>query len=97
MYGRVTVILQAAAPNSTTIPSSALLGQTGKGEGEVYLVKDGKAHKVTVHVGNDNGIETEILSGLKTDDLVITSYNGTLAEGTPVKAEEKKVAQAGGH
>jgi len=94
MYGPVTVILQAAAPNSVTIPSSGLLGQTGTGEGSVYTVRDDKAHKVDVHVGNDNGVETEVLSGLSPEDQVITSYNGSIAEGTPVKAETKKSAQA---
>jgi RND family efflux transporter MFP subunit len=95
MYGRVTVILQPASPNSLTIPSSGLLNQTGGGEGTVYVVRDGKAHAVDVRVGNDNGVETEILSGLTTDDQVITSYNGSLTEGTPVKAEVKKAAPAG--
>jgi HlyD family secretion protein len=97
MFGRITVILQAAAPNSVTIPSSGLLGQTGKGEGTVYVVKDGKAHKVDVQVGNDNGVETEILKGLTPDDQVITSYNGSVEEGTPVKPEAKKGAQPSGH
>jgi multidrug efflux pump subunit AcrA (membrane-fusion protein) len=95
MYGRVTVILQPASPNSVTIPSSGLLSQTGKGEGSVFVVRDGKAHKVEVHVGHDNGVDTEILSGLTPDDQVITSYNGTLTEGTPVKAELRKVVQDG--
>lgn len=94
MYGRVTIVLQAAAPNSVTIPSSGLLGQTGSGEGSVYVVKDGKAHKVNVKVGNDNGVETEILSGLTPDDQVITSYNGPIAEGTSVKAEMAKAAKS---
>jgi HlyD family secretion protein len=97
MFGRVTVILQAAAPNSVTIPSSGLLGQKDTGMGSVYVVKDGKAHKVNVQVGNDNGIETEILKGLTTDDLVITSYNGTVDEGTPVKPEMRKAAQSSAH
>jgi len=95
MYGRVTITLQAAAPNSVTIPSSGLLGQTGTGEGSVYVVRDGKARKVDVHVGNDNGVEAEILGGLTPEDQVITSYNGSIADGTPVKPELRKVAQAG--
>jgi len=94
MYGRVTVILQAAAPGSVTIPSSGLLNQNGKGDGSVYVVRDGKARKVDVRVGNDNGVEAEILEGLASGDQVITSYNGSLTEGTPVKAEEKKVPEA---
>ncbi len=97
MFGRVTVVLQAASAQSVTIPSSALLGQTGKGEGTVYVVKDGKAHKVVVQVGNDNGIVTEVLKGLSPEDLVITSYNGSIEEGTPVKGELKKAAQASSH
>ena len=92
MYGRVTLLLQAASSQSVTIPSSGLLDQTGKGEGHVYVVKDGKAHKVKVHVGNDNGVETEILSGLSPTDRVIVSYNGSVEEGTPVHSEEKKAA-----
>ena len=95
MYGRITIILQPAAPNSVTIPSSGLLAQTGKGEGSVYVVRDGKARKVDVHVGNDNGVETEILTGLSPADQVITSYNGSVEDGTPVKPEMRKVAQSG--
>jgi HlyD family secretion protein len=95
MYGRVTLILEPAAPNSVTIPSSGLLGQTGTGSGSVFVVRDGKAKKVEVQVGNDNGVETEILSGLTTEDQVITSYNGSLDDGTPVMAEIKKPAQSG--
>ena len=92
MYGKVTLSLQDPSPNSVTIPSSSLLGQTRTGSGSVYVVRDRKARKVIVQVGSDNGVETEILSGLSTDDLVITSYNGPIAEGTPVKVEMKKTA-----
>jgi len=95
MYGRMTLMLQAAAPNSLTIPSSGLLDQTGKGDGSVYVVRDGKARKIPVRVGNDNGVESEILSGLKPKDEVIVRYNGSLGEGVPVAAEPSRVAQAG--
>ena len=94
MFGPVTVILQAPSPNSITIPASGLIGQSGAGEGTVYIVKDGKAHKVPVHVGNNNGIETEILSGINAQDQVITSYNGALSEGTVVKPELKTPAKS---
>jgi HlyD family secretion protein len=92
MFGRVTVVLQAASPQSVTIPSSGLIGQTGTGAGGVYVVKDGKAHKVAVQVGNDNGVETEILKGLTPEDQVIVTYNGAIKDGTPVKAELRKTA-----
>ncbi len=94
MYGRITIHLQPAAPNSVTIPSSGLLGQTGTGEGTVFVVRDHKARKVKVHVGNDNGVEAEILSGLKTDDHVVVRYNGAIEEGTPLAPEAAKVAKS---
>ncbi len=92
MYGTVTVLLQGAAARSMTIPSSGLLGQSGTGEGSVYVVRDEKAHKVKVQVGNDNGIMVEVLSGLSPQDEVITSYNGPINEGTLVKPEMRKPA-----
>lgn len=95
MFGMVKVILQEPSPNSVTIPSSGLLGQTGAGKGTVYVVKGGKAHKVDVEVGNDNGIETEILKGVTADDEVVVSYNGTINDGTPVKPELRKPAASG--
>jgi HlyD family secretion protein len=97
MYGRVTLILEPASPNSVTIPSSGLIDQSGTGSGSVYVVRDGKAKKVNVQVGNDNGVETEILSGLAVEDLVIVSYNGSLDDGTPVKAEMVKETAKSGH
>jgi len=95
MYGRATIVLQAAAPGSVTIPSSGLTRQDQKGEGSVFVVRDGKARKVGVRVGSDNGVEAEILEGLSVDDPVIVRYNGALADGTPVTAEPAHVTQAG--
>jgi multidrug efflux pump subunit AcrA (membrane-fusion protein) len=95
MYGRVTIVLQPASPNGVTIPSAAMVGQDQKGVGSVYVVRDGKTHKVSVQVGSDNGVETEITSGLTPEDQVVTRYNGSIAEGTPVTAETPKVAKAG--
>ncbi|WP_435017929.1 efflux RND transporter periplasmic adaptor subunit [Tundrisphaera sp. TA3] len=87
MYGRITLLLQKAAPGSVTIPSSGLVGQAGTGEGSVYVVRDGKARQVGVKVGSDNGIDAEILEGLSTGDSVIVRYNGSIADGTPVAPE----------
>jgi RND family efflux transporter MFP subunit len=90
MYGQATILLEPAPPKAVRVPSSSLLRLSAGGEGEVYVVRDGKAHKVTVHIGMDNGNEAEILAGLTPDDLVIVRYNGALSEGTPVVPEEIK-------
>ncbi len=89
MYGRVTITLRPATPESVTIPSAALLGQDQKGVGTVFVARDGKAKKISVNVGMDNGVEAEIVSGLTLADLVITKYNGALADGTPVVTDTK--------
>ncbi len=96
MYGRMTITLQRGRGRSVTIPSSGLITQSGKGDGTVFVVRDGKAHLVKVHVGRDTGVDTEILDGLTTEDRVIISYNGAVEEGTPLKIEEKKAAVGAG-
>ncbi len=94
MYGRITVQLQPPAKGSVTIPSSGLTRQDGQSEGSVFVVRDGKARKAAVHVGNDNGVEAEILSGLGADDRVVVRYNGTIEDGTLVVPETTHMAQA---
>ncbi len=95
MYGRVSILLQPAAPDHFTIPSTALLQQDKQGGGDVYIIRDGKARKVSVQVGYDNGKETEIVRGLSAEDEVVTRYNGAIGEGTSVTTETSKAAKSG--
>jgi RND family efflux transporter MFP subunit len=92
MYGDVTIVLEPASAN-LSVPSSSLVSVNGEGEGELYVVKQGAAHRRKVRVGKDNGVETEILSGLSADDEVVVRYNGALSDGTPVHAEPVEVAK----
>jgi hypothetical protein len=87
MYGEATLLLEPASPKAVTVPSSSLLKLSAGGEGQVYAVRDGKAHKIGVRIGMDNGSETEVVAGLTPDDLVVIRYNGALAEGTAVAPE----------
>jgi HlyD family secretion protein len=84
MYGKVTVILDKA-PDGLTVPSSALVGETENGKGHLYVIRQGKAHKIEVTIGADNGIETEIISGLRADDeVVVHTIKGAIANGVAV-------------
>lgn len=99
MYGNVTVILEKASKN-LTVPSQAVHvavaeehGASEKGGTEVkkerpkpylWVVRGGKAHKLSVDVGADNGIDSEILSGLKATDEVIVFAKTALSDGAPV-------------
>ncbi len=83
MYGIAKVILDTSA-KSATLPASCLVGESKDGNGEVYIIKKGKARKVKVAIGADDGLRVEILSGLSPDDEVIAS-TGSVTEGTPVR------------
>jgi multidrug efflux pump subunit AcrA (membrane-fusion protein) len=47
-------------------------------------VRDGKAEKVDVRVGSENGVVTEILSGLRPDDEVVVHSKQALTGGALV-------------
>ena len=70
-----------------TVPSSCLIDRNGKGEGAVIVVKDGKIHRVNVHVGMDTGLRAEIVDGLTDNDQVILQPDPSIADGTPVQVE----------
>lgn len=84
MYGKVTVMLDKA-PDGLTVPSSALLGESDGGKGSLYVIRGGKAHKLEVNIGADNGVEVEVLSGLKADDdVVVHTFKGSISNGVAV-------------
>jgi RND family efflux transporter MFP subunit len=93
MYGRATIQL---APPSTalTIPASALVGKTTDDKGKVYIVRAGKAVLTPIDIGQDDGLQMEVLSGIKPTDEVVIHYRGTLGDGMPVTvAADKPAAQ----
>jgi RND family efflux transporter MFP subunit len=98
MYGSVTVILDKNA-KALTVPSGALIGESTRGKATLYVVEDGKAHRRAVRVGIDNGLETEVLSGLNADAQVVTRPPGGLSDGAPVDVvqAEKKTQVASEH
>lgn len=69
--------------NAITLPLSAIIPQ--KGDNVVFLIRDGRAVRQVVRI--DSILETEalILSGIKPGDLVVTSGNRMLTDGTKVE------------
>jgi len=51
----------------------------------VFLVVHGLAHRRIVRVGQRNGLQAQILEGLKEGDLVITHPDESIEDGVPVK------------
>lgn len=84
MYGRVTVILEEST-TGWTVPSSAVVGRVEDGQGEIYVVRDGRAHRQKVQIGADDGRNFVILSGIDADSKVVTRYKGAIGDNVPVQ------------
>ena len=88
MFGAATIQL-GRKQDAVSIPSACLVGE-GKEERAVYLVRDGRARRVDVHVGRDDGIQAEVLSGLTTDDRVIGEHGPGLDDDVQVHVVSTK-------
>ncbi len=83
MYGRVTILLEKAG-DGLCIPSAALVGKVSDGKAAVYVVRSGKAQLMPVRIGADNGLQMEIVGGLRAEDEVIVHPPSGLADGTEI-------------
>ena len=90
MYGRTKLMLQAGNPEAFTVPSSALIGTTKGGNGTVFVTRDGIAHKTSVEISVDNGIQAEITNGITSNELVIVGNINTIKDGQHVVVHELK-------
>jgi RND family efflux transporter MFP subunit len=99
MTGTATVFLDKKDTQKLTIPSTALV-RVGD-EIRVYYIDDlteqdpprGKVKMVKVHIGEDDGTQVEVLSGLPRKVKVIAKGNGVVRQGEtaiPVAARERR-------
>ncbi|MCL5031217.1 MAG: efflux RND transporter periplasmic adaptor subunit [Bacteroidetes bacterium] len=86
MFCRVNVELKNKK-NILTIPNAAVtVIQNTKG---VFVINGHKASFRKIETGITDGIDTEILSGLKGGDVVVTLGTNDLKEGSPVYISEQ--------
>ncbi|HWE40322.1 MAG TPA: efflux RND transporter periplasmic adaptor subunit [Isosphaeraceae bacterium] len=91
MYGIATILLLEKSPDNLTIPASAIVAQDEEGKAQIWVVREGKAEEITVKVGQNNGVDVEILKGgLRPEDQVIALAAGGLTNDLPVKTVEYK-------
>jgi hypothetical protein len=83
MYGIARIILDTST-KGWTLPASCLAGDTKDGQGEVFVIKNGKARRTPIKIGADDGLRVEVLSGLSPDDEVIVAPT-SVTEGMPVR------------
>jgi RND family efflux transporter MFP subunit len=90
-YAEVHLTIPAAAP-SVIVPVGALLFRS---EGlRLGLIRDGnRVELVPIILGKDFGTEVEVLSGIRTEDLIILNPADSLTSGAlvrPVQADEPR-------
>jgi membrane fusion protein (multidrug efflux system) len=78
-------ITDYTSKDAVVVPTN-VIQQDGKGEKYVYIVeesngKTGKAKKAIVTTGKSSDNVTEILSGLSTNDIIVTEGVNTISEG----------------
>lgn len=67
-----------------SVPAEAVTSQTGKDI--VYVIEAGRAAARTVKVGTSTDIRTEIITGLKEGDIVVTSNISKIKDGSRIKS-----------
>jgi len=67
------------------VPGKAILVDPGSDTPYVWLIREGKALKVWVRLGEISSRGSEILAPLELNDMVIIEGRSGLEDGTPVK------------
>ncbi len=72
--------------NALVIPRDSLIPEKEESEtAGVYIVKDGKAHRVTVQIGGSQQERVWVRQGLSDGDVVVTEIGPSLKEGVAVR------------
>jgi membrane fusion protein (multidrug efflux system) len=87
MFAKAKLAL-AEKRDALLVPAEALVVE--KQKTSVFVLVEGKAKKLPVKVGFEDGKSAEILEGLKGDENVILSGKAALADGQAVKLVEAK-------
>jgi hypothetical protein len=87
MFGRVTIQLTRSS-KEVSVPSTCLVSSVEGMTTSVYVVKDREARIRTVKVGRDSGVQAEIISGLKPDELVVLHPTADLVDGQAIDPVE---------
>lgn len=82
MFSRLAVTYDNVAA-AILAPKAALVSEDGRNT--VFVVHEGKAHRVPVTLGYESGKNVQVLAGLTVGTEVIVAGQNGLSEGTPVE------------
>jgi membrane fusion protein (multidrug efflux system) len=73
-------------PNALVIPRDSLIAEKDlSDEASVYVVREGKAHRIPIRIGGSQQDKVLVRKGLSQGDVVITEIGPSLKEGTAVR------------
>lgn len=87
MYASVRISLEKKT-GALLVPAEAVVTQ--KGQPFVFSVAGGKARKVALRTGLDDGVNVEVLDGLSPEDMVVIAGAQALTDGQACRAVEAK-------
>jgi RND family efflux transporter MFP subunit len=85
MFATATLYLKEHK-NALAIPPSALISGNGGQEYSVFVIEHGKAKRVPITTGLDDGVWVEVTNGLTGDEDVVLVGKAGLANGQSVQA-----------
>jgi RND family efflux transporter MFP subunit len=85
IYVSATLYLQKHEKALAIPPAAIVTGATNSGR-SVFTVVEGKAHRVPIRTGLDDGIWVEVVEGLTGDEDIVIVGKAGLTEGQPVRA-----------
>lgn len=86
MYGTVTLD-KNAAHEALLVPRIALLGSAKNPQ--VFVIENQKATLRSIETGNSNDEKVEVINGLEEGDVVVTTGQINLKDGSPVAVAKK--------
>jgi len=82
-------IITGKESRALMIPRDSLIPEKeGSGTASVYIIKDGKARRVEIKIGESHLDSVLVRQGLQEGDMVITEIGPSLKEGTPVRVAQ---------
>jgi RND family efflux transporter MFP subunit len=94
MFGRIDLELERLE-NVLTLPPAHLHFE--KDQAYVFVAEDGRARRVNVVCGADDGNAIQIVSGLTGGEAIISKASASLSDGAPIRLADSSPAGAGGN
>jgi RND family efflux transporter MFP subunit len=85
MYAAVVLDLERRV-QTLSVPAKAVLMEQGRPV--VFIHSEGRARRISVEIGMDDGVRTEVTSGLTGGESVILPGREALVDGMRVEAED---------